>query len=179
MISVCGVLCSECPAYLGASKGIAHRKRTIEAWQRIYGLKETAEHISCGGRLGPDDQVFHTSRNCAGRRCCRSKGFNSCAECPEDSCEDLEKAQSVWDEVPGLIDKLSSSDFATYARPYCDHRKRPRALQFIIGSNLVAVPADTLNASSSLRLDPDQDSYLNAEQTEDAHNGSSFPAGET
>jgi hypothetical protein len=124
MMSACGVLCSECPAYLGASKGIEHQKCTVEAWQRIYGLKETVEHISCGGCLGPDEEVFHTNRKCAARHCCRSKGFSSCAECPKNSCALLAKAQSVWDEVPNLINKLSSSDFATYARPYCDHRKR-------------------------------------------------------
>lgn len=124
MMSACGVLCSECPAYLGVTKGIAHQKRTIEAWYRIYELNETVEHISCNGCLGPDDEVFHTSRNCKARRCCRSKGFGSCAECPIESCVNLEKAQSVWDGVPNLIDKLSTTDFATYARPYCDHRKR-------------------------------------------------------
>jgi hypothetical protein len=37
-ISACGVLCSACPAYMAASKGIAHQKRTAKAWQRIYGL---------------------------------------------------------------------------------------------------------------------------------------------
>jgi NAD(P)H-nitrite reductase large subunit len=124
MMSACGVLCSECPAYHGAQKGIEHQRRTVEAWQRIYGLKETAAHISCGGCLGPDEEIFHTSLNCKARGCCRSKGFNSCAECQRDSCPELEKAQSVWDEVPDLIDKLSAADFAAYARPYCDHRKR-------------------------------------------------------
>jgi hypothetical protein len=124
MMSACGVLCSECPAYLGAAKGILHQKQTVEAWHRIYGLNETVEHISCCGCLGPDGEVFYTSHTCQARRCCRSKGFKSCAECPADSCADLEKAQSVWDEVPKLIEKLSPSDFSTYAQPYCDHRKR-------------------------------------------------------
>jgi hypothetical protein len=105
-------------------KGIAHQKRTVEAWQRIYGLIESPEHITCGGCLGPDEELFYTSRGCSARRCCQSKGFKNCAECPAEPCEDLEKAQSVWDEVPGLIHTLSSSDFASYAQPYCDHRKR-------------------------------------------------------
>jgi len=123
-MSACGVLFSECPAYLGAAKGIEHQVRTVEAWHRIYGLNETAEHISCGGCLGTDEEVFYTSRNCGARRCCQSKGFSSCAECPEESCTLLEKAQSVWDAVPNLATTLSPSDFATYAQPYCDHRKR-------------------------------------------------------
>jgi hypothetical protein len=124
MMSACGVLCSDCPAYLGDVKGIAHQKRTVDAWKRIYGLNETIENISCGGCLGPDDQLFHTSRTCKARHCCRSKGFSTCAECPVEGCPDLEKAQSLWDSVPDLAKTLSREDFVTYAQPYCDHRRR-------------------------------------------------------
>lgn len=124
-MSVCGVMCSECPAYFAAAKGVAHQRRTVEAWGRIYGLKETPENISCGGCLGPDEVLFHTtSGHCKARRCCREKGFSNCAECPRDSCQDLEKAQSVWDEVPQIGSTLSRTDFAKYARAYCGHRKR-------------------------------------------------------
>ena len=124
MMSACGVICSDCPAYQSKTKGILHQKKTAEAWHRIYGLNETPEHISCGGCLGPDEELFYTSLNCKARRCCRSKGFGSCAECPLESCADLEKAQAVWDEVPNLINKLSPKDFDTYALPYCNHRER-------------------------------------------------------
>jgi len=128
-ISACGVLCSACPAYHGDRKGAAHQQRTIDAWRRIYGLEKIAENIRCGGCLGPDDQLFHTSGKCEARRCCRSKGFTSCAECPVEQCPLLEKAQSVWDEVPTLAKKLSREDFVTYAKPYCNHRQRLDALR--------------------------------------------------
>jgi hypothetical protein len=124
MMSACGVICSDCPAYNAIQKGIEHQQQTAEAWARIYGLKETAEHISCSGCLGLDEEVFHTCVKCQARQCCRSKGLNSCAECSIDSCKVLEKAQSNWDDVPNLINKISSSDFDTYARPYCGHRER-------------------------------------------------------
>ncbi len=124
IMSACGVLCSDCPAYLGNIKGAAHQKSTAESWRRIYGLTESPENISCGGCLGSDDQLFHTSRNCQARRCCRLKGFQSCAECVMESCQDLERAQSVWDGVADIAKKLSLVDFVKYAQPYCDHRAR-------------------------------------------------------
>lgn len=129
MMSVCGVLCSECPAYHAGSKGLAYQQRTADAWRRIYGLIEPAENISCGGCLGPDDEVFHTCRACRARRCSRDKGFDSCAECPTRPCEDLEQAQSLWDGVPDLVSVLSASDFARYAQPYCGHRRRLDAVR--------------------------------------------------
>ncbi len=124
MMSACGVLCSDCPAYLGDAKGAGHQRCTAAAWLRIYGLKETPGDISCAGCLGPDDRLFHTSRTCRARRCCRGKGFAGCAECSVEACADLEKAQSVWDEVPDLAASLSRADFVAYARPYCGHRRR-------------------------------------------------------
>lgn len=129
MISACGVICSECPAYQGAAKGPAHQTRTVEAWRRIYALNERTENISCGGCLGPDDQLFHSSRGCKARRCCRGHGFSTCAECPEPSCEDLEHAQSVWDDVPRIAATLTRDDFVTYALPYCGHRARLAAIR--------------------------------------------------
>ncbi len=124
MMSACGVICSECPAYLAASRGVEYQRQVVEAWHRIYGLNETAANISCGGCLGPDEEVFHTSRACRARRCCREKGFNNCADCPKVQCEDLERAQSVWDTVPRIGSSLSAADFDRYARPYCGHRER-------------------------------------------------------
>jgi hypothetical protein len=124
MVSVCGVVCSDCPAYSAASKGIDYQRIVAEAWLRIYELRESAEDISCGGCLGGDDELFSTCKNCRARLCCLDKGMSSCAECPEVACEILEKAQSMWDGVPGLVTTLSSADFATYAKPYCGHRQR-------------------------------------------------------
>ncbi len=123
-MSVCGVLCSDCPAYHGDQKGVVHQERTAAAWRRIYGLNETPEHISCGGCWGPDDELFHTSRTCQARRCCRCKSFSSCAKCPETKCQLLEKAQSVWDGVPQIGKSLSHKEFVIYAKPYCNHRQR-------------------------------------------------------
>ena len=124
MMSACGVWCSDCPAYLGDVKGVAHQQRTAAAWKRIYGLNESAGSIACGGCLATDDQVFHTCRACKARLCCHSKGFSTCAECPVERCPDLEHAQSLWDGLPDLATTLSREDFITYVEPYCNHRHR-------------------------------------------------------
>lgn len=124
MISACGVICSDCPAYLAASKGIAYQRQVADVWRRIYGLEEPPANISCGGCLGKDDQIFHTCLHCNARRCSRSKGFLTCAGCTVEDCEDLENAQSAWDDVPRLASTLSPEEFRIYARPYLGHRER-------------------------------------------------------
>jgi hypothetical protein len=124
MISACGVICSDCPAYQGKTKGTAHQEQTSQAWRKIYGLNETPDHITCGGCLGTDEELFYTSLNCSARRCCLAKGLLSCAECSLEKCPDLEKAQAVWDDVPLLVNAISAVEFEIYAKPYCDHRNR-------------------------------------------------------
>lgn len=124
IMSACGVICSDCAAFLAASKGLSFQKEAADAWCRIYGFQTDPEKMSCGGCAGSDEQVFHTSLGCAARRCCLSKGFNSCAECPTDSCDLLARAQSNWDTVPEIGGKLSRSDYEKYAQPYCGHRER-------------------------------------------------------
>ena len=124
MMSACGVMCSECAAFRGQEKGLEHQKRTVSAWRRIYGLRETPEHIACAGCLAPDENVFHSSVRCKARNCCRAKGFSNCAECPDEACPLLEKAQSVWDGVPQIAGTLSPADLEAYAKPYLGHRER-------------------------------------------------------
>jgi hypothetical protein len=124
VMSACGVLCSGCAAYRGEAKGIALQKRGAEGWLRIYGRSERSEDMTCGGCVSSDAEVFHTSRTCKARLCCRSKGFSSCAECPEVDCPLLAKAQSVWDGVPEIAETLSLADFEAFARPYLDVRGR-------------------------------------------------------
>ncbi len=124
LMSACGVICSDCPAYRGAEKGSAYQARVVEAWTRIYGRPEPPEKIACGGCLSSDAQVFYTSVGCKCRLCCLKKGYTNCAECVEENCELLEEAQSVWDGVPAIGATLAPADFSTYARPYCGHRER-------------------------------------------------------
>jgi hypothetical protein len=124
MVSACGVLCTDCPAYQANATGPAHQARTADAWRRIYGLSVAAADLTCGGCLGPDEDLFHQSRTCVAGRCCRTNRFSTCAECPKESCPDLEQAQALWDEVPRLAATLCAGDFATYAQPYCGHRER-------------------------------------------------------
>jgi hypothetical protein len=135
VMSACGVLCSGCGAYHAAAKGQDYQQQVADAWRRIYDRGEETANISCSGCLGSDEDVFHTSIRCTARRCCLNKGFRSCAQCPKDSCVDLERAQSVWDGVPQIGSSLSPEDFERYALPYCGHRERLAAVRKAVESS--------------------------------------------
>jgi hypothetical protein len=129
VISACGVLCSGCAAYRGRERGLDHQRRAAAAWKRIYGNEQKPDALACGGCLSADREVFHTSRRCLARRCCRAKGLTSCAACSIQPCAALERAQAMWDGVPGIAATLTPADRAEYAEPYCGHRERLAALR--------------------------------------------------
>lgn len=145
MMSACGVLCSECPAFHAKDKGRAHQRRTADAWSEIYGLSEKPQNVNCAGCLGANSELFRTSLRCKARRCCLAKEFKSCAECRLKKCPRLEKAQSTWDAVPELVTHLSPEDFAAYAQPYCGHRERLARARAIIDFQDTNAPARSKN----------------------------------
>ncbi|HUJ45478.1 MAG TPA: DUF3795 domain-containing protein [Opitutaceae bacterium] len=124
-MSACGVICSECPAFLaGQAKDPAACERVAGAWHRLYGLDFGPDVLSCGGCLGSDEDLFFTSRKCAARRCCRSRGLASCAACADRPCADLERAQSAWDGLEERAQTLPEPVFREFVLPYCHARER-------------------------------------------------------
>jgi hypothetical protein len=124
-ISACGVICTDCPAYLaGQAKDPAARARVATAWHDLYGLNFGADVISCGGCFGSDEDLFFTSRKCAARRCCQARALPHCAECPARPCADLERAQSVWDGLEERAQTLPEPVFREFVLPYCHARER-------------------------------------------------------
>ncbi len=125
MISVCGVICSECPAFVvGQSGDPAARERVAAAWHQLYGLNFGPEVITCGGCQGSDEALFFTSRKCVARRCCRSRTLSSCAACASRPCADLERAQSIWDGLDERAATLPAATFREFVQPYCGARRR-------------------------------------------------------
>ncbi|HVP15431.1 MAG TPA: DUF3795 domain-containing protein [Terriglobales bacterium] len=124
-MSACGVICSECPAYRAReANDPAERARVAQAWHELFDLSFTADQIPCGGCLGPHEDVFCTSRECAARRCCLARGLASCAECPDRPCPHLERAQSNWDGLESRAESLPVAVFREFFLPYCHARDR-------------------------------------------------------
>ena len=124
-LSACGVICSQCPAFVaGQSADPAARTRVAAAWHEIYGLSFGPEVITCGGCLGPDEEVFITSRKCAARSCCRARGLANCAACADRPCAKLEQAQTNWDGLEERAPTLPAPVFRAFVQPYCHARQR-------------------------------------------------------
>ncbi len=109
MISFCGIVCSECPAFLARKDNWdLERKREIaEKWAKQFdhsGL--TAEDISCEGCLSDSENVFSHCKECEIRACGKEKALKNCAYCSEYACAKLKEFFKHSPDCKKVLDEI-------------------------------------------------------------------------
>ncbi len=87
MISFCGLLCNECPAYIAKQEDNDElRKRTAEQWSKQFKMDMKPEDINCDGCVA---EGVHSGycRVCEIRKCGMKKELESCAMCDAYACD--------------------------------------------------------------------------------------------
>jgi hypothetical protein len=88
LIGVCGIVCSECGAYLATKNNDeAMRKKTADEWSKMYGVDIKPEAIDCVGCTTPTGNHFHHCSECEIRACGQKKRVKNCGRCPNYACE--------------------------------------------------------------------------------------------
>jgi hypothetical protein len=101
VMGYCGVECSKCPAYIAMLNNDDELRRRYAAEQsEFYSMEILSERINCVGCLEEGEHLGYCSM-CEIRRCCRERGLETCAECDDYVCEELEKVYTVMNEVFG------------------------------------------------------------------------------
>jgi len=119
-MSACGVVCSECGAYVAARKQDPSLQQHVAAvWNRIYKLDVKPESVSCGGCLNLDAVPFATCKDCYVRECVLAKGIAHCGLCDAYPCAELERVQAQFDGLEKLAETMSEEEFAAFVLPYC------------------------------------------------------------
>jgi len=91
MISMCGLNCSECPAYIATQKDDdSLRNKVTEEWGAMFKKDFKVEDINCDGCLTKGGRSFAHCNSCAIRSCGFEKSVENCAQCSDYSCEKLD-----------------------------------------------------------------------------------------
>lgn len=123
-MSACGVVCSECGAYLaGQSSDPAVKERVAKAWHDIYKIDVAPDALACSGCLSSDG-VFASCGDCWVRQCAMSKGLANCSVCDQYPCAELGRVQSQYDGLEKLAETMSEDEFARFVLPFCQVRER-------------------------------------------------------
>ncbi len=103
MISRCGLVCTECPAYLATQADDAAKAAEIAAaWSKAYSAKIAVDDVWCDGCLVEGRKCSHCGE-CGIRACATERGHDNCAHCPDYACEQL---QGFFGMVPHAKAKL-------------------------------------------------------------------------
>ena len=107
MIAFCGIICTECPAFLATQKDDDDiRKKTADIWSKQFKAEIKHEDINCDGCLSEGGQIFNYCRVCEIRKCGLEKGVENCACCDDYTCKKLEKFINNVPEAKATLEKI-------------------------------------------------------------------------
>ena len=109
MIAFCGLVCTECPAYLATQANDENKaKETAEMWSRQFHTEVKVEDVWCDGCLVKGKKCAHCAE-CEIRACGRGKNLSNCSECDEFACELLEGFFKMVPEARKVLEDLRAA----------------------------------------------------------------------
>ncbi|ACV63811.1 conserved hypothetical protein [Desulfofarcimen acetoxidans DSM 771] len=107
MIAYCGLICSDCPAYLATQNDDdVAREKTAGMYAEKYGFNLKPGEINCDGCLPVGGRLLGFCRACEIRHCCSKKGLKNCVLCDEKQCEKLIKFHEFSSYAKDCFDAL-------------------------------------------------------------------------
>jgi hypothetical protein len=106
ILAFCGILCSECPAFVATQAGDeeALAKQAAEWSSEEYPL--TAGDLVCDGCIYTDKRVTKFCLDCDVRHCALEKGVENCAHCDDFPCGKLEKPWSMSVDARTTLEEI-------------------------------------------------------------------------
>ncbi|MFO7618794.1 MAG: DUF3795 domain-containing protein [Thermoplasmata archaeon] len=110
IIGFCGLVCTDCPAYLATQKNDEKlRKETAAKWSEMYHSDIKPDAINCDGCTTPGKK-FHHCTECEMRLCGLAKGVKNCGHCTDYACD---KLVAFFKYVPDAKDVLDAEKRAS------------------------------------------------------------------
>ncbi|MBN1313866.1 MAG: DUF3795 domain-containing protein [Anaerolineales bacterium] len=92
IIAYCGLVCTECPAFIATQAGdMAALEKVAAQWREEYNAPNiTVESVYCDGCLDIHGKKCAHCGECEIRACGLARGVENCAYCSDYACEKLE-----------------------------------------------------------------------------------------
>ncbi|MCF7912902.1 MAG: DUF3795 domain-containing protein [Candidatus Cloacimonetes bacterium] len=114
IIAPCGLICSECPAYLAQlNDDDVLRKKTAVEWSEMYGGEIPPEAINCTGCLEDGIKISHCEE-CHVRACVMMKRVSHCTECVLYPCNKIEEFHGKVPEAKRSLEELLADNPLLY-----------------------------------------------------------------
>ena len=107
MIAFCGIDCSKCKSYIATQSGSEKELETVaKRLEKIYRAEVKPEYVICDGCKADKRHSYYCSSKCKMRQCCIDKNYNSCIECFDFPCHELELELNINPDARKNLEKL-------------------------------------------------------------------------
>ena len=111
IVAHCGIVCSDCTAYIATQSGERPALERVAAqWKKEYNLAQvTVEDVTCDGCLGEGGRKGSHCAECDIRACAVARGVANCAHCPDYACDKLERFFGFAPGTRAVLDQIRAS----------------------------------------------------------------------
>lgn len=111
IIAYCGLVCTECPAYIATQAGDMEALEQVAAqWREEFDSPEiTAASITCDGCLTGEGRKCGHCFECEIRACGVERGVVNCAYCLDYACDKLESFFGFAPEARATLEEIRLS----------------------------------------------------------------------
>jgi uncharacterized protein DUF3795 len=106
MISRCGLVCTECPAYLATQANDEQKaKETAALWTKMYNTEVKIEDVWCDGCLVEGKKCVHCGE-CEIRACVIERKLDNCAHCADYGCDKISGFFQMVPDAKSTLDQI-------------------------------------------------------------------------
>lgn len=111
IIAYCGLVCSDCPAYIATqSDDRAALEQVAARWREEFNAPDmTVEYVICDGCLTDEGHKCGHCAECDIRACGVARGVVNCAHCADYGCEKLEGFFGFVPDARAVLDGIRGS----------------------------------------------------------------------
>ena len=107
LMSMCGLVCSECPAYVAKVRNDDNLRREAAAtWSEMYSAEIKPEQMNCDGCVARGGVHFSHCHECEVRACGLDKFVDNCAGCDEYPCGKLSALHEMAPAAKANLDLI-------------------------------------------------------------------------
>lgn len=104
IIAYCGIVCTECPAYVATQNEAPQELERVAAeWSKEFEVELKPEDVICDGCPPGHTRYCSHCAECEIRACATAKALRNCAYCDEYSCG---KLTDLFKSIPSAKRKL-------------------------------------------------------------------------
>lgn len=111
IIAYCGLVCSDCPAYVATqANDLAALEKIAKQWREEYNASGiTVESVTCDSCLESEGRHCSHCFECEIRACGMTRGVVNCAYCADYGCDKLEKFFGIAPPARATLDEVRRS----------------------------------------------------------------------